>query len=215
MNDTNESNEKYRAQHKLRLSYMPWLYARLKPAHYAWARAWQSEWQEYLCAMETIIIGKNCFIAPDAKLFAEPGRPIVIGDNSWIAAEAVLHGPIDIGTDVSINHHVTLDGGRKGIVIGNNVRLAAYAHAYAFNHGMERGKFIKDQPTTSKGILISDDVWVGAHAGIVDGITIGAGAVVGMGSVVTKNVAPFTKVAGNPAAPIGIRGWNTNLNTNL
>jgi acetyltransferase-like isoleucine patch superfamily enzyme len=202
---TDTSPIAYRTQHKLRLSYMPWLYARLKPAHRAWAEAWQSEWQAYLCAMESITIGQNCFIAPEARLFAEPGRPIVIGDDSWVAADAVIHGPVRMGNGVSINHHVTLDGGTKGIVIGNNTRLAAYTYAYAFNHGMAPERLIKDQPVTSRGIYIGEDVWIGAHVGIVDGVTIGNGAVIGMGSVVTKTVADFAKIAGNPAEPIGTR----------
>lgn len=195
----------YRHQHKLRLSYMPWLYARLKPRHRAWAKAWQDEWQAYLCAMETITIGENCFIAPEARLFAEPGRPIVIGDNTWVAADSVIHGPVTLGEGVSINHHVTLDGGSKGIVIDRYSRLAAYTYAYAFNHGMEPGRPIKDQPVTSKGIYIGEDVWIGAHVGIVDGVNIGAGAVIGMGSIVTKTVPAFSKVAGNPARIINQR----------
>lgn len=202
---TDTSPIAYRTQHKLRLSYMPWLYARLKPAHRAWAEAWQSEWQAYLRAMENITIGQNCFIAPEARLFAEPGRPIVIGDDSWIAADTVIHGPLRMGNGVSINHHVTLDGGTKGIAIGNNARLAAYTYAYAFNHGIAPGRLIKDQPVRSRGIDIGEDVWIGAHVGIVDGVTIGKGAVIGMGSVVTKPVAAFAKVAGNPAEPIGTR----------
>ncbi len=195
----------YRTQHKLRLSYMPWLYERLKPAHRVWAQIWQEEVQAYLRAMETIMIGNNCFIAPEARLFAEPGRPIVIGDNCWIAADTVIHGPVTFGNGVSINHHVTLDGGSKGIVIGNNSRLAAYSCAYAFNHGMEPDRLIKNQPVTSRGIYIGDDVWVGAHAGILDGVSIGTGAVIGMGSIVTKTVPSYTKMAGNPARPIGSR----------
>lgn len=197
--------DSYRQQHKLRLSYMPWLYANLKPIHREWAEAWQEEWQAYLCQMETIVIGKNCFIAPEARLFAEPGRPIILGDNTFIAADCILHGPITLGRDVSINHHVTLDGGRSGIRIGDDTRIAAYVCAYAFNHGMNADEPIRDQPVTSKGIDIGRDVWIGANAGIVDGVTIGDGAVIGMGSLVTKTVAPYTKVAGNPAKLIGKR----------
>lgn len=197
--------EQYRLQHKLRLSYMPWLYATLKPAHRAWAQAWQDEWQAHLTAMETVIIGKNCFIAPEARLFAEPGRAIIVGDNSYIAADSVLHGPITLGTSVSINHHCTLDGGSQGIHIGDNTRIAAYTSAYAFNHGMNKEQLIKEQPVTSLGIRIGSDVWIGAQVGIVDGVSIGDGAVVGMGSIVTKNVAANHKVAGNPAAIIGTR----------
>lgn len=200
-----QNTERYRQQHKLRLSYMPWLYANLKPAHRNWAEAWQQEWQAYLVSMETIVIGKNCFIAPEARLFAEPGRPIVIGDNSYIAADCVLHGPITLGQGVSINHHVTLDGGRKGIRIGDNTRIAAYSYAYAFNHGMNQQQLIKDQTVTSEGIHIGCDVWIGANTGIVDGVIIGDHAVVGMGSIVTKAVAHNSKVAGNPARVIGMR----------
>lgn len=200
-----KNTERYRQQHKLRLSYMPWLYAGLKPAQRQWAQAWQEEWQAYLCAMETITIGENCFIAPEARLFAEPGRPIVIGDNSCIAADCVLHGPITMGHSVSINHHVSLDGGRKGIHIGDNTRVAAHSYAYAFNHGMLANQLIKDQPVTSVGISIGRDVWIGANTGIVDGVNIGDYAVVGMGSIVTRPVAAHTKVAGNPARPIGSR----------
>lgn len=199
------NTERYRQQHKLRLSYMPWLYARLKPVQREWAQAWQDEWQAYLCAMETVVIGKNCFIAPEARLFAEPGRPIIIGDNTYIAADCVIHGPITLGQNISINHHVSLDGGRKGIHIGDNTRIAAYSYAYAFNHGMGKDEPIKDQPVTSVGIQIGSDVWIGANTGIVDGVVIGDHAVIGMGSIVTRSISPFCKVAGNPAKPIGER----------
>ncbi|MDO8344210.1 MAG: acyltransferase [Cellvibrio sp.] len=202
---SDQNTERYRQQHKLRLSYMPWLYASLKPAHRSWAQAWQDEWQAYLVAMETVVIGKNCFIAPEARLFAEPGRAIVLGDNSYIAADCVLHGPITLGEGVSINHHVSMDGGSKGIVIGDNTRIAAYSYAYAFNHGMDGDRLISDQAVTSKGIQIGCDVWIGANTGIVDGITIGDHAVVGMGSIVTKSVTAYAKIAGNPAVPIGTR----------
>ena len=199
------NTERYRQQHKLRLSYMPWLYARLKPVQRAWAQAWQDEWQAYLRGMETVVIGKNCFIAPEARLFAEPGRPIIIGDNTYIAADCVIHGPITLGQNISINHHVSLDGGRKGIHIGDNTRIAAYSYAYAFNHGMDKDEPIKDQPVTSVGIQIGSDVWIGANTGIVDGVVIGDHAVIGMGSIVTRSISPFCKVAGNPAKPIGER----------
>lgn len=203
-----EPLETYRQQHKLRLSYMPWLYAKLKPAHRLWAQAWQEEWQAYLIQMETITLGKNCFIAPEARLFAEPGRAIIVGDNSYIAADAVIHGPINIGSGVSINHHVSLDGGSRGITIGDNTRLAAYTYAYAFNHGMDARQLIKEQPVTSQGIHIGRDVWIGANVGIVDGVTIGDGAIIGMGSIVTHSIEGMVKAAGNPARVIGMRQDN-------
>jgi acetyltransferase-like isoleucine patch superfamily enzyme len=187
--------EFYRQQHKLRLSYMPWLYYSLKPAQRQWAQAWQDELQAYLQTVETIQIGKNCFVAPEARLFAEPGRPIVIGDNSYIAADAVIHGPVTIGQQVSINHHITMDGGTRGIAIGDHTRIAAHCQLYAFNHSMLPDRLISEQPTRSSGITIGSDVWLGANVGIV----------VGMGSQVTRSVAKWQIVAGNPASPIGDR----------
>lgn len=197
--------EFYRAQHKSRLSYMPWLYFELKPAHREWAQEWQQHIQSYFTAVETIQIGKNCFIAPEAKLFAEPGRPIIMGDNSYIAADCVLHGPITLGSNVSINHHVTMDGGRKGIHIGDNSRIAANCQLYAFNHGMQHERLVCEQPMQSLGISIGKDVWLGAGVGVVDGITIQDHAIAGMNSQVTRNVAAYNIVAGNPAVIIGDR----------
>ncbi|RYY03018.1 MAG: acyltransferase [Gammaproteobacteria bacterium] len=199
------SPEFYRSQHKLRLSYMPWLYFELKPAHMLWARAWQEEIQIYLQSVETIHIGNNCFIAPEAKLFAEPGRPIIIGDDSYIAADCVLHGPITIGNGVSINHHVTIDGGRKGIIIGDHSRIAAHCNLYAFNHGLLADQLICDQAIKSEGIFIGKDVWLGANVGVVDGVTISDHAVAGMGSQITRNIEAYHIVAGNPARIIGDR----------
>lgn len=197
--------EFYRTQHKLRLSYMPWLYAELKPAHKAWAHAWQQEIQDYLKQVETIQIGNNCFIAPEAKLFAEPGRAIIIGDNSYIAADCVIHGPVTLGKNVSINHHVTMDGGSKGISIGDNSRIAAHCQLYAFNHGMLPDKLISEQATRSRGIQIGCDVWLGANVGVVDGVVIADYAIAGMGSQITHNVEDYNIVAGNPARIIGDR----------
>ena len=196
---------KYREQHKHRLNYMPWLYWRLKDKHLAWAKSWQQDYQVYLQEMEDVEIGENCFISPLAHIFAERGRKISIGNNSFVAADSVLHGPLTIGNEVAINHHCTLDGGRAGIIIADQARLAAYTHLYAFNHGMKMDAPIYDQAVSSKGIYIGRDVWVGADVGITDGVRIGDHAVIGMNSQVTKDVADFAIVAGNPARVIGDR----------
>lgn len=199
----------YREQHKKRLAYMPWLYFGLKPIHRAWADVWQQEIQDYLTARENVRLGSSCFIAPDAAIFAEPGRDIVLGDGCAVAAQVFMHGPVRLGHHVSINHQTTLDGGSAGIEIGDNSRIAAHCTLFAFNHGLAGDRLIREQPVRSRGIRIGADVWIGAKVGIVDGVTIGDGAVVGMGSVVTNDVPPYTLVAGNPARPIGSRAGHT------
>ncbi len=196
---------KYREQHKHRLNYMPWLYWSLKLKNRVWAEEWQKEYQAYLMSMETVEIGENCFISPSAHIFAEPGRKITIGDNSFIAADCTLHGPLEIGNEVAINHHCILDGGRAGIKLHNQVRIAAYCHLYAFDHGMDLAEPIYQQPVSSKGIEIEKDVWLGAHVGIKDGVKIGAHAVVGMNSMVTKDVLEREVMVGNPAKMIRYR----------
>ncbi|AXY60492.1 acyltransferase [Acinetobacter sp. WCHAc010052] len=196
---------KYREQHKHRLNYMPWLYYSLKEKNRVWAEQWQNEYQQYLMSMETVEIGENCFISPLAHIFAEPGRKITIGDNTFIAADCTLHGPLDIGSEVALNHHCILDGGRAGIKIGNQARIAAYCHLYAFDHGMDLEQPVYCQPVRSRGIEIGCDVWLGAHVGIKDGVTVHDYAVVGMNSMVTHDVEAKNIVAGNPARFIRFR----------
>jgi acetyltransferase-like isoleucine patch superfamily enzyme len=195
----------YREQHKLRLAWMPWLYFSLKDKHRVWAEPWQQAVQDRLRALETMSIGSGCFVAPDARLFGEPGRGIVIGNGVSIAAGAFVHGPVNIGDHVSLNARVSIDGGSAGVAIGEGTRIASGAVIYAFDHGLMAKETIRGQGVTSRGIRIGRDCWIGANAGITDGVTIGDGAVVAMGAVVTRDVAPGVIVGGVPARPIGRR----------
>jgi len=196
---------KYRAQHQKRLSWMPWLYFALKDRHRAWAEAWQAEVQAHLMDQETVQLGVGGFIAPEAAIFGEPGRPVILGDRCSVAAHAFLHGPITAGDDVSINARASLDGGAKGIRLGAGTRIASGAVLYAFDHGLAEDRAIREQPVRSRGIILGEDVWIGANAGITDGVTVGDHAVVAMGAVVTRDVPPWAIVAGVPARPIGDR----------
>ncbi|MEM7158440.1 MAG: acyltransferase [Myxococcota bacterium] len=195
----------HRERHKLRMAWMPWLYQRAKPEILAWAQPWQQQLQAELCAHERIRLGEGCFIAPDAQLFAEPHREIVLGDGVSIAAGCFVHGPVRLHDGVSLNPRVVMDGGAAGIVVGAGTRIAADVHVYAFDHGMAADRPIREQPVRSRGIEIGEDVWIGAGAGITDGVTIGDHAVVGMHAVVTKPVEPWAVVAGVPARVVGDR----------
>jgi len=199
------SPDEFLDQHKLRLSWMPWLYFVLKDRHRDWARAWQEEVQARLARLETIRIGAGCFIAPEARLFAEPGRDIVIGDGCAIAAEVFMHGPVVLGPEVSVNARAVLDGGARGITVGAATRIASGAALYAFDHGLAPERRVKDQPVASLGIRIGADVWIGANAGVTDGVAVGDHAVVGMGAVVTRDVPEWAVVGGVPARIIGDR----------
>jgi acetyltransferase-like isoleucine patch superfamily enzyme len=188
-----------RVQHKRRMAFMPYLYFSAKPEIRAWAVPWQEALQRELMALEALELDPGCFIAEEANLFAEPKRPIRIHEGASVAAHAFVHGPVELGAHVSVNPHVTLDGGQKGIVIGEGTRIATRAALFAFDHGIAPERPIREQPVRSLGIRVGKDVWIGAGASVTDGVTIGDHAVVGAGAVVTRDVAPHMVVGGSPA----------------
>lgn len=187
------------------MAYMPWLYFRAKPEIRAWAVPWQRDLHAALMAVEHVFVHEDAFVAPTARIFAEPGRPVRIEAGASVAADCFVHGPVVIGADASLNPRVTVDGGRAGVRIGRDTRVATGATLFAFDHGLAPDALVRAQPTRSLGIDVGEDVWIGANAGITDGVRIGDHAVVGMGAVVTRDVPPYAIVGGAPARPIGDR----------
>jgi acetyltransferase-like isoleucine patch superfamily enzyme len=115
-------------------------------------------------------------------------------------------GDIAIGNDVSINPGVMIHG-NGGVRIGNDVRIAAQTSITASNHRFDlREVPIRNQGMKCLGVVIEDDVWVGAGVRILDGVTIERGAIIGAGAVVTRNVPSFAIMGGVPTRQMGIRG---------
>ena len=186
------------------MSWMHWLHD--IPKHAAWANAWQSELQAELSRLETVTFGEGCFVAEGAHIFAEPGRDVVIEDGAKIGADVFLHGPAVVGKNASINARCHMDGGVEGVRVGADARIGPGCNIYAFNHGFDDPDApVRAQPVTSRGVIIGEDAWLGACVCVTDGVTIGDHAVVGMGSVVTKDVPAWAVVAGNPAKVLGDR----------
>jgi len=113
------------------------------------------------------------------------------------------NGLLKIGDRVNINHNVMLGASDNGeIIIGNDVLVGPNVVIRASNHVSSQ----KDIPINQQGhaagrIVIEDDVWIGANSVILPNITIGKGAVIGAGSVVTKDV-PFYSLAGGVPAKV-------------
>ena len=100
------------------------------------------------------------------------------------------------GRDCSMNPYTVIRG---DVTLGDAVRIGAHTSILGFNHSMEPGIEVFRQPLTSRGIRIGDDVWVGSHVVILDGVTVGDHAVLAAGAVVTKDVPAGAIVGGNPA----------------
>lgn len=193
----------YDAQRKLRMSWMHWLHD--KPKHARWAADWQREAQAELCRLETVRLGEGCFVADGARVFAEPGRDVIFGDDVHVGADVFIHGPVTLHDGVALNARCHVDGGSRGVVVGAHSRLGPGCQLFAFNHGFEPDALVKDQPVTSEGIVIGEDCWLGAAVCVTDGVTIGDHAVVGMGAVVTRDVPAWAVAGGNPARVLGDR----------
>jgi acetyltransferase-like isoleucine patch superfamily enzyme len=203
--DDQDRSAALRAQHEERMAFMPWLYFAAKPEIRAWAVPWQRALHARLMTLEHVFLHEDAFIAPSARLFAEPGRPIHVAAGASIAADCFVHGPVTLGERASLNPRVTVDGGRAGVRIGKDTRIATGTAIFAFDHGLALDVPVRSQPTRSEGIVIGEDVWIGANASITDGVTVRDHAVVAMGAVVTHDVDPYLIVGGVPARVIGDR----------
>jgi acetyltransferase-like isoleucine patch superfamily enzyme len=109
------------------------------------------------------------------------------------------HAGIQIGKESLIGEYCVIRG-QGGVKIGDRVYTSPYCQIIAVNHVFDdpNRPFI-EQGITAEGILIEDDVWIGAGAIITDGVQIGKGAVVAAGAVVTEDVPAHTIVGGVPA----------------
>jgi acetyltransferase-like isoleucine patch superfamily enzyme len=101
---------------------------------------------------------------------------------------------IRVGDNVNVQMGCFLDG-RGGITIGNNVDVTPGVRILTEQHDIDS----PDYATVKKSVVIHDNVVIGSWALILPGVTVGEGAVVAAGAVVTKSVEPYTMVAGNPA----------------
>ena len=121
---------------------------------------------------------------------------------SCYGKDSQLKARITIGRNCSIGDRTEIHVGER-VEIGNNVIIAWDCVI------MDRDYHSTGQDAeVIKPVAIGDNVWIGCRAIILKGVTIGEGAVVAAGAVVTKDVAPFTLVAGNPARVISeVKGW--------
>lgn len=150
-----------------------------------------------------IKIGNNCMLNCDFIFESEKGE-IEIGDRTFISGGTSLisRSKIKIGNDVTIAWGCTLYDHNSHSLDWQERQKDLEQQLNDYNNGLD---FIKNknwETVKSRPITIEDKVWIGFDCTILNGVTIGEGAIVGAKSVVRENVEPYTIVAGNPAVVI-------------
>ena len=142
-------------------------------------------------------------IYSSVRMDTPPYRRFWLGRRSVVESYCCINnavGDVIIGDYTRIGLHSTIIG---PVCIGNHVNLAQGITITALNHNFsDATKRIDEQGITTKPVVIKDDVWIGANAVVLPGVTIGSHAVVAAGAVVTHDVPDNTVVGGVPAKVI-------------
>ena len=154
-------------------------------------------------------VGKNFVVERGAEINCISTKGIQFGDKVTIGSYAIIRpsnvygGPVGVGLKIGNHSNIgpySYIGCSGYIEIGNNVMMAPRVSLFAENHNFESiDSPMKDQGVTTSPIIIEDDCWIAANSIILAGVRIGKGSVIAAGSVVTKDVKPYSVMVGNPA----------------
>lgn len=147
-------------------------YKKIHHKIYIWRGAYISN-KKNITLASGVKIPFGCYIVP---------LSLNVGENTWLGVSSFICGKVSIGKNVMIGPNVAIPGANH---ITNKKNLPMI-----------------DSGLTVLGTKIEDDVWIGANATILDGVTIGTGAIIGAGSVVTKNIPSHSVAIGIPAKVI-------------
>lgn len=158
----------------------------------------------YLFLMTIVRRIKMIFLRP---LFGKYGKSF------WFdPAGDYSYSNIYVGDYVSLGFNASIVASRSKVVIGNKVMFGPEVMIRGGNHTtIYEGRYMYDIGDSEKrqeddlGVNICDDVWIGARAIILQGVTIGRGSIIGAGAVVTKSVPPYAVVVGSPARVVKFR----------
>ncbi|WP_439474438.1 acyltransferase [Algoriphagus formosus] len=143
-----------------------------------------------------ITLGNNIYVGSNSKIYTK----VILSDGVYIGDNVELRSnggnKISIGINCTVNRGSLIIGEVK---IGSNCLIAPLCVVVGSNHNFSNvDELINKQGISSKGIKIGDNVWLGAHVTVLDGVHIGANSVIGAGSVVTKDVPANSVAVGNP-----------------
>jgi acetyltransferase-like isoleucine patch superfamily enzyme len=147
--------------------------------------------------------GRGSKIYHSVRMDTPPYRRFWLGRRSVVESYCCINnavGDVTIGDYTRIGIHCTVIG---PVCIGSHVNLAQGITVTALNHNFgDAARRIDEQGVSTKPVVIGDDVWIGANAVILPGVTIGSHCVIAAGAVVTKDVPDYTLAGGVPAKTI-------------
>lgn len=163
-----------------------------------------------------LLVLSNIRIDRTSKLYikiknVKISKDVVIGAYNVIYAIDSKHsskkGLLEVGESTSIGEFNNIRAAGGKITIGKNCLISQFVTIVASNHNIDKKYIIMDQgwDDIKTDITIGNDVWIGAKSVILPGVKIGDGAVIAAGSIVNKDVAPYSIVAGVPAKFIRTR----------
>ena len=152
--------------------------------------------------------GNNCTLENYVKIDAYAKNKLQFGNNVKIGAYSIVSSTshfsnfgkgFKIGNDSAVGEY-SYFGSAGGIVIGENVIMGQYISFHSENHSYDnKNKSIREQETTSQGILLKNNIWVGAKVTFLDGADIGNNCIVAAGAVVKGKFPDNCLLAGVPA----------------
>lgn len=154
------------------------------------------------------------FLGGNVRIFGWPKirqpKQVVIGGNVTLGRFVRIEGAVQLGEGVFVNEFSMIGGSDEApVTIGQNTSIAPGCYIISSDHSIAPGVAInqkgKDLGGKKAAIAIGSNCWLGAHAIVLKGVTLGDGVVVGAGSVVTKSAPQDSVIAGNPATVIRSR----------
>lgn len=166
---------------------------------------------------DQIRLAMGCKVGTRVRI--DPGHRgrVEIGPQVWIAADVELQTDtrVQIGAGASVQRRCTINGSSRigrGCILAPDVFVSSGTHPFrAIPHLpiREQESRLADDPAAQaqldRPVWVQDDCWLGTHVVVCPGVTIGKGSVVGANAVVTRDVPPYSIVAGSPARVIGMR----------
>jgi acetyltransferase-like isoleucine patch superfamily enzyme len=168
------------------------------------------KWQRAIARLSRRRLRKRfAYLAPTAHVrrsaVIRHPENVSIGEHVKVKEGVVIQASrcVTIAQHTTLNPYVVVFG---DVTLGRYNMIGPHAQLFGGDHNFSDPDVpTKVQGSTSVGIVVEDNVWLGGGVVVLDGVRIGTGAIVGAGAVVTKDVAPYSIVAGNPARLIRYR----------